>query len=210
MARGTDQERRPAVLVGLGNPGHVYSKSRHNAGFQCIRRLAKEGSIRLSRQSAKATVGEGALAGRPVVLAMPQTYVNASGEAVAYLIDRYRLLPEDFLVIYDDMDLPPGRIRLRRRGSAGGHNGMKSIVQALGTLDFGRLRIGVGRPGAGESDVEHVLGKPGPQESEEVDRGVYAAVHAVRCLLQEGYDAAMNRYNTGPQPTPDDERSRRQ
>ena len=127
---------------------------------------------------------------------MPRTYVNASGEAIRYLIDRYHPLPEDFLIIYDDMDLPPGRIRLRKRGSAGGHNGMKSIVQAMGTLEFGRLRIGVGRPEEGESNVDHVLGELGPEESEAVDGAVDTAVEAVKCLLEDGYDTAMNRYNT--------------
>ena len=207
MAQPPDEERRPAVLVGLGNPGQTYSSTRHNVGFWCIRRLAKEASISLSRRSPKAVVGEGALGGSPVVLAMPRTYVNASGEAIRYLIDRYRTPPEDFLIIYDDMDLPPGRIRLRKRGSAGGHNGMKSIVQAMGTLDFGRLRIGVGRPEEGESDVDHVLGEMTPEESEAVDSAVDTAIEAVKCLLEDGYDTAMNRYNTSPSPAADDARS---
>ncbi len=207
MVQAAEQERRPVVLVGLGNPGQAYSGTRHNVGFRCIRRLAKQASISLSRRSPKAVVGEGALAGKPVVLAMPRTYVNASGDAVRYLIDRYHSLPEDFLIIYDDMDLPPGRIRLRKKGSAGGHNGMKSIAQALGTLDFGRLRIGVGRPGEGESDVDHVLGEMPPEESEQVDRAVDTAVDAVKCLLEHGFDAAMNRYNTAQPPAEDDARS---
>ena len=204
MAQAPDEERRPAVLVGLGNPGQTYAGTRHNVGFWCIRRLAEEASISLSRRSPKAVVGEGSLAGRPAVLAMPRTYVNASGEAIRYLIDRYRPLPEDFLVIYDDMDLPPGRIRLRKRGSAGGHNGMKSIVQAMGTLDFGRLRIGVGRPDEGESDIDHVLGEMTPEESKAVDSAVDTAVEAVKCLLKDGYDTAMNRYNTTTPPAADD------
>lgn len=186
----------PTIIVGLGNPGENYTRTRHNAGFWCMRRLAKEHSVPISRQSRIATIGEGILAGKSVVLAMPRTYVNASGEAVRYLIDHYKASANDLVVIYDDMDLAPGRIRVRKGGGAGGHNGMKSIVQSLGTQEFGRLRIGIGRPTMGTSDIDHVLGEPPTQDLDAVSQGVDIAAKAIKCLLENGYEVAMNHYNT--------------
>ena len=188
-------ERRHTLVVGLGNPGAEYSKTRHNVGFWCVDRLSKQGSIKLSLRRRQVTLGEGLWAGSPVVLAKPRTFVNWSGEAVSYLLDRYRASPADLLVVYDDMDLEPGRIRLRPQGSAGGHNGMKSIIQSIGTREFRRLRIGIGRPPPEVGDIEHVLSAMPPDERQKIDEAVDRAAEAVESVLVEGFDVAMNRFN---------------
>ena len=148
---------RSKLVVGLGNPGRQYAMTRHNVGFWCVDHLAEEWSISMSGRRRHAAIWEGEIDGVPVALAKPRTYVNKSGAAVTSLMARYRATAEDLLVIYDDMDLAAGKLRLRARGSAGGHNGMRSIVGALGTQDFVRLRIGIGRPRPGLSGMARDL-----------------------------------------------------
>lgn len=192
-----NQRDRPhlRIVVGLGNPGRQYAKTRHNVGFWCVERLAKDGSITFSQRRQRALIGEGVLEGVRVVLAKPRTFVNHSGEAIRYLLARYRASPAEMLVVYDDMDLAPGHLRLRHRGSAGGHNGMRSIIESIGVQDFARLRVGIGRPPIGVDEVTYVLGTMTGEERDQADKVVARAAQAIKCALAEGIDAAMNRYN---------------
>ena len=147
LVRRRTTEREPTlVIVGLGNPGPKYAGTRHNAGFMCVDLLAERAGIALNDKRRAALLGEGRLAGRRIVLVKPRTFMNVSGEAVRYAIDRYRVRAEAVLIVLDDLDLPLGRIRMRASGGSGGHNGLNSINASLGTQDYARLRIGIGRP----------------------------------------------------------------
>lgn len=188
----------PRVVIGLGNPGREYASTRHNVGQWCIDRLAEAHSTGRFRRSRLAEVAEGTIGGRRVVLAKPRTYVNNSGRAVTSLMAKYTAAPEDLLVVYDEMDLPAGSIRLRARGGSGGHNGMKSIIDATGTQEFPRLRIGVGRPARSGGEVEHVLGSMPSGEKASVDDAVSRAAEAIEAVLRDGVVEAMNRYNVNP------------
>ena len=183
------------IIVGLGNPGSQYARTRHNVGFWCVDRIASDHSIAFSRRHRAALVGEGEIEGHRVVLAKPRTFMNRSGQAVAYLLARYRVSPRELLVIYDDMDLPPGTIRLRPEGSSGAHNGIKSIIEAAGTQDFPRLRVGIGHPPEGTDPVEYVLGPMSEAEQQTADRAMERAAQAVVGVLTDGITAAMNRFN---------------
>ena len=183
------------IVVGLGNPGEEYANTRHNVGFWCVDLLSSRHSIRLSRRHKLAALGEGGVEGHPVVLAKPRTFVNLSGEAVAYLLARYRVRPQALMVVYDDMELPLGALRLRPRGGAGGHNGIRSIIESLGTQDFPRLRVGIGQPETGGDRVAHVLGEMGAEERATADEAAERAAQAVTTVLSDGIDAAMNRFN---------------
>ncbi len=183
------------VIVGLGNPGERYARTRHNLGFLCIDRLADMWAIDVSRRRRLFVSGEGMAGATPVVLAKPRTYVNDSGRAVVSLFTRFRAAPADLIVVYDELDLAPGELRLRSKGSAGGHNGMRSIIAAIGTQDFARLRIGIGRPALGRDEVEHVLGPPAADERQKIDDAVDRAAQAVAAVIEDGIDTAMNRFN---------------
>ena len=191
--------RRPAppsaVIVGLGNPGTEYTDTRHNLGFWCLDLLARAHSITLSRRHRSALLGEGVIQGHRVALVKPRTFVNRSGAAASYLLARYRIPPERLLVIYDELELPLGKIRLRPEGGAGGHNGIKSIIETIGTPAFPRLRIGIGRPPAGVDPVEYVLGTMAADERERAGQAVERAADAVVAALVDGVPAAMNRFN---------------
>ena len=190
------QTKPPArVIVGLGNPGSEYADTRHNVGFWCIDRMARHHSIAFSRRHRSVMIGESVIEGHRVVLAKPRTFVNRSGQAVSYLLVRYRVSPQELLVVHDDMDLPLGKIRLRSRGSSGGHNGMESIIAAVGTQDFPRLRVGIERPSAGSDQVEHVLGALSEEEKRTTDEAVERAAQAVKTVLTDGITVAMNRFN---------------
>ena len=183
------------VIVGLGNPGPEYAGTRHNAGFWCIDALAGRHDISLERKHRSAVIGEGRIETYPAVLVKPRTYVNRSGATISYLKARYALPTNKILIVCDDINLPPGKLRLRRKGSAGGHNGIKSVIEAAGSQDFPRLRIGVGRPPEGTGQIEHVIGPMDPGDREVVDEAVERAADAVACLLSEGIDEAMSRFN---------------
>ena len=190
------------LVVGLGNPGQAYAAHRHNVGFWCVRRLARDRGIRF-KSSRWARVGEGQVDDQPVVLAKPRTFVNRSGDAAVSLLQRYNLSPPEMLVICDDLELPVGRIRLRPRGGDGGHNGLRDIIYAIDSEDFPRLRIGIGRPRTAEGEpithpmvvARYVLGEPEPEEQEALEATVERAAEAVVCVLREGLAVAMNRYN---------------
>lgn len=190
------------LIVGLGNPGRHYANNRHNVGFKCIDLFAREHGISLTQRGARGKLGTGEVAGTRIMLAKPQTFMNLSGEAVAALVRRYKLSPEDILVIYDDLDLPLGKIRIREKGSSGGHKGLKSIISHLGTQDFPRIRIGIaplesaaGNPPEKVDAVEHVL-SDFTEAEKTVMREVYPKVAAaIQRILTEGIAAAMNKYN---------------
>ena len=188
------------VIVGLGNPGRQYAAHRHNIGFHCVDLLAARRAIAVDKRQSEAVVGQGWLARagerRKVLLVKPLTYMNLSGRAVGQLLRFFRVEPADLLVIHDDLDLDPGRIRLRPGGSSGGQNGVKSIIEHLGTQEFGRLRVGVGRPPGRMDSAAYVLQPFTPAEEQEV-MGVVRerAADAAEVWFWEGMAAAMNRFN---------------
>ncbi|MBM3132837.1 MAG: aminoacyl-tRNA hydrolase, partial [Chloroflexi bacterium] len=191
------------LIVGLGNPGRVYAESRHNLGFRCVSLFGREHGIEFTKRQSKARIGFGEVGGGKVILAKPQTYMNLSGEAVAPLMRYYQLDPADLLVIYDDVDLPLGNIRIRERGGPAGHNGMKSIIHFLGTQEFPRLRVGIGpmEPEGVEDSSQptrtpdYVLGNFSAEEKALVSEVCPRVAEAIHCILTEGIGVAMNRYN---------------
>ena len=178
------------VVMGLGNPGSEYDRTRHNAGFWALERLSAHGSIGLSERRRTCVLGEGQIDGQAVVLARPRTYVNLSGAAARYLLDRYRVGPERILVVCDDMDLAPGRLRLRKGGGPGGHNGLRSVTKDIGG-DFPRLRVGVGRPGPGVGDIDHVLGIPGREDLRLIEDALDQIPRVVAGMLSDGMERTM-------------------
>jgi PTH1 family peptidyl-tRNA hydrolase len=183
------------LIVGLGNPGFEYQLTPHNLGFLAVDRLAELCGVETSRREAQALTASTEIEGVEVVLAKPQTYMNLSGMAVARLMDRYDLEPPDLLVLVDDADLPFGMLRIRQRGSAGSHNGLKSIIGAIQADDFGRIRMGV-QPAEGVEDLaSHVLGRFRRSDLETVAEVLDQATEAVRIILKEGISRAMNRFN---------------
>jgi PTH1 family peptidyl-tRNA hydrolase len=183
------------VIVGLGNPGSEYEGSRHNVGFIVVAGLADGCGIRLSAGRGDFMSGSGRLAGEHVTLVMPLTFMNASGRAVAQVLDQRGATPSDLLVICDDVDLPLGQLRLRRSGGYGGHRGLSSIIDSLGTDEFARLRVGVGRPPAGDETADFVLNAFADDEGQTVDEMVERAGQAVRVLVKDGIDRAMTVFN---------------
>jgi len=185
------------LIVGLGNPGRRYRETRHNVGWEVISRLARRARIAVDEEDGFSDVGRGSIGGTRVILARPQTYVNVSGEAVRDLRRHHRLRPQDIIVVVDDLDLPLGRLRLRASGSAGGHNGLKSIIEALGTTEFPRLRVGIGRPAEGVDPADHVLTRFTSDEQAVVDAALDRAAEAIETAIAEGIETAMNRFNPG-------------
>lgn len=184
------------LIVGLGNPGREYAATRHNAGFMVIDRLAPDMGVAVEKKMFKALVGQGRIEGEKVVLAKPQTYMNLSGEAVSALLNWYKLTTADLIVIYDDLDLPPGKLRIRSGGGSGGHKGMQSIIQVLGTENFLRVRVGIGRPAEPDFETaDYVLSRFGGNEAKEVEEALDLAAEAVRCIVRDGVERAMNLYN---------------
>ncbi len=187
----------PELIVGLGNPEPKYDKTRHNIGFEAVDTLANawQMSYKENRRF-QGLFAEGLTpAGTKVRLLKPLTYMNRSGKAVRAVIDWYKIEPQSVLVIYDDMDLPVGKLRLRLSGSAGGHNGMKSIIAHLGAQNFPRLRLGIGKSDGKKETISHVLGKFAPQETEVIEEILYTSIKVVESSLKEGVEKAMSRYN---------------
>ncbi len=183
------------LIVGLGNPGVEYAATRHNIGFDMITYLSDKYNIPVNSREGKALVGKGILAGEKVMLAQPQTYMNLSGESVRALMDYYKIDIEDLMVIYDDISLDVGQIRMRGKGSAGGHNGIKNIIQHTGTQEFARIKIGVGQKPEGGDLVKHVLGRFSKEE-DGMFRDVFAlAEEGLLAWLQEDMKSAMNKVN---------------
>jgi peptidyl-tRNA hydrolase, PTH1 family len=186
------------LIVGLGNPGPEYVWTPHNLGFLAVDRLAERAGIRVRRPEGKSLIGLGTVAGVEVVLAKPQIYMNASGLAVRELVERLEIDPAEMIVVVDEAALPAGMLRIRERGSAGGHNGLQSVIGALGTDEFIRVRLGIGPAEAGEDLAEHVLRPMSDAELEQAAELIERAADAVELILRQGAPAAMNRFNRRP------------
>ena len=189
------------ILVGLGNPGKDYAGTRHNIGFEVIDALASAHKIKVEQRVARALVGRGDIAGQKVLLVKPQTFMNDSGQAVAAILRREQAPLANLLVIFDDVHLPPGRLRLRAKGSSGGHNGLKSLSAHLGSQEFARLRLGVGEPPPG-LQIDWVLSRYSRADRKTMDDALILALGAVELWLSQGIEAAMNRYNGGDPAAP--------
>ena len=184
------------IIAGLGNPSSQYEGTRHNAGFDVIDALAYKYNISVDGRKSRAFVGSGVIEGQKVLLVKPQTFMNLSGESVRAVADFYKIDPQaELIVVYDDISLAPGALRIRKKGSAGGHNGIKNILQHLGDDTFKRIKIGVGEKPAGFDLADYVLGHFTDAENKEVDEACKKAVEAVRLLIQEKTDEAMNKFN---------------
>ncbi|HHU18410.1 MAG: aminoacyl-tRNA hydrolase [Anaerovoracaceae bacterium] len=182
------------IIAGLGNPGKKYENTKHNVGFITLDLLAKKHDIKINKIKHKALVGEGIISGQKLLLVKPQTYMNLSGNSIREVMNYYNADLDKLVVIYDDVDIPMGGLRIRKKGSAGTHNGMRSIIYDLQTDEFARIRIGIG----GERKMSlagYVLGGFNKDEKELIQNAVERAVLAVECLLEKGIDAAMNEYN---------------
>jgi len=183
------------LIIGLGNPGPKYEQNRHNVGFRCLDALAGAHSLTFTGLKAKARIARGVILGYPVILAKPITLVNESGWAVRRLMARHGYGPQDILVVHDDLDLPRERLRLRGGGSAAGHKGVQSIIDVLGTEEFARLRVGIGRPPVGEEVVEYVLSDFSAEQQAAMAAVYDRAVSAIEVFLKLGIEEAMNQYN---------------
>jgi peptidyl-tRNA hydrolase len=183
------------IIVGLGNPTSEYAATRHNIGFDVITRIADEYNISMDMKKQKAICGKGIIEGEKVILAQPQTYMNLSGESVRELVDFYKISNDQLLIIYDDISLDVGQLRIRAKGSAGGHNGIKSIIKHLGTEEFPRIKFGVGDKPKGWDLADYVLGRFPKEEQETVRESLTKAMEACRTIMKDGIEPAMNRYN---------------
>jgi peptidyl-tRNA hydrolase, PTH1 family len=184
------------LIVGLGNPGRDYHWTRHNVGFLLVERVAEKNGIDLPKRGLKSIYGRGKIGKKDVILAKPQTFMNLSGEAVQRLLRFFKIPPEDLIVLHDDLDLPWGKIRIRLQGGAGGHKGIKSIIESLGFDAFVRFKVGIGRPGKGGQDpADFVLEPLSGGEREEFKEMVNRNAEAVEILLLEGPQEAMNRFH---------------
>ena len=183
------------LIIGLGNPEEEYSKTRHNMGFNTIDEIAKKYEIEVNKNKFQGLSGNGIIEGQKVILIKPQTYMNLSGNCVKEFVNFYKIEKENILVIYDDMDIEPSQIKIRKQGGAGGHNGMKSIIQNLGTEGFPRVRIGIGRPEHNGDEINYVIGAIPEDEIPKLKRGVEIAKDAIIEILKNGIDSAMNKFN---------------
>ncbi|WP_283729939.1 aminoacyl-tRNA hydrolase [Bacillus cereus] len=184
------------LIVGLGNPGREYELTRHNIGFMAIDELAKRWNISLNEQKFKGVFGAGFVNGEKVILLKPLTYMNLSGESIRPLMDYYKIDVEDFVVLYDDLDIPVGKLRLRMKGSAGGHNGVKSTISHLGTQEFQRIRMGIDRPKNGMKVVDYVLGRFTSEEIPDVNHSIEKAADACEEWLNKSFLQIMNTFNS--------------
>ena len=189
------------LIAGLGNPTRQYEHTRHNVGFDVIDALAEKYHISINEKKHKALLGKGVINGQKVILAKPQTYMNLSGESIHELVDYFKVDPkEELLVIYDDISLNPGQIRIRKKGSAGGHNGIKNIIAQLGTDTFQRIKVGVGEKPKGYDLASYVLGHFHGEDLELMEEGYEKAISATEEILKGEIDAAMNEYNRKVKP----------
>ena len=183
------------VVVGLGNPGKKYEKTRHNVGFDVIDILAKEYNISVTKIKHKALIGEGRVGTEKVLLVKPQTYMNLSGETLIDIYKYYKVDLSNIVVVYDDIDLEVGKIRIRKKGSGGTHNGMKSITKCLGSNDFPRVRVGVSKPEVGQDLADFVLSRFRKEESDNINESLEKAAYAIDSIIRENIDMSMNKYN---------------
>lgn len=198
------------AIIGLGNPGAKYAGTRHNIGFDTVTALADKYNIKLKDRKFNGLVGEGFIEGEKVMLVHPQTFMNLSGECVGLITGFYKLEPEDVIVICDDINLDTGRLRIRAKGSAGGHNGLKNIIAHLGTEAFPRIRIGVGEKTEGWDLADYVLARFSKDDEPKMREAIQNAVGAVETWISDDIGTAMNRYNINPNPKPRKERKEAQ
>ena len=183
------------VVVGLGNPGKQYENTRHNVGFNVIDILAKEYDISVTKIKHKALIGEGRIGSEKVLLVKPQTYMNLSGETLIDIYKYYKVDLDNIIVIYDDIDLDVGKLRIRKKGSAGTHNGMRSIIKCLGSNEFPRVRVGISKPKNGQDLADFVLSRFSKEDEKSLQESFENAVAAIECAIRQDLDLAMNRYN---------------
>ncbi len=183
------------LIVGLGNPGGEYAATRHNIGFRAIDSLARAYNIDITKNKFKALIGEGRIEDEKVILMKPQTYMNLSGEAVRACMDWKKIERNDIIIIYDDVSLDIGQLRIRKTGSAGGHNGIKNIIAHLGSQEFARIKVGVGEKPQGWDLADYVLGRFNEEEMEKMQSSLKDIEKAIAVMLDKGIDQAMNRYN---------------
>lgn len=183
------------LIVGLGNPEKDYSNTRHNMGFQAINKIAKQYEIGITRSKFKGLYGTGKIEGEKVILLKPQTFMNLSGESIKEIMQFYKIDKEQMIIIYDDIDIEPGRIKIRKAGGAGTHNGLKSVVHELNTQDFKRIRIGIGMPEEKENLIEYVIGAIPEEDKEKLEKGTELAKEAVIEMIKNGIDKTMNKFN---------------
>ncbi len=183
------------VVTGLGNPGRKYADTRHNVGFWVVELLALRHKIKMSKVKFKALYGEGVISGKKVLLVMPQTYMNLSGESVRDIISWSKIPVGNIIIIYDDIDLPVGKIRVRPKGSAGTHNGMKSVIYQIMSDEFPRVRIGIDKPPEGWDLADYVLSKFSKEEKDKISQAVVNAADAVEAIIGQGINQAMNKFN---------------
>ena len=183
------------LIVGLGNPEEEYSKTRHNMGFNTINKIAQKYNIEVNKNKFQGLCENAIIEDKKVILIKPQTYMNLSGNCVKEFVDFYKVKKEEVLVIYDDMDIEPGKIKIRKKGSSGGHNGMKSIIKMLGTEEFPRIRVGIGRPKYSGDEINYVIGAIPEEDITKLEDGIELAQKAVIEILRNGIDSAMNKMN---------------
>jgi len=184
------------LIIGLGNPGKKYQGSKHNIGFEAVDEVAFQMGIVFKKSKFEAVYAEGRIGTEKIILIKPQTYMNLSGRSVRPWLDYYNLTEEDMVVIYDDMDLPPGKIRLRQKGSSGGHNGMKSIIQHLGTKEFNRIKVGVGRPQGGQDVISNVLSGFAKEDEDAVKESIKSVSDAIEYWTQgHAFQDTMSKFN---------------
>ncbi len=183
------------LIVGLGNPEADYSSTRHNMGFNTINKIAKQYGIEITKNKFKGLYGIGEIEGEKVILLKPQTYMNLSGESIKEIIQFYKIGIEQLIVIYDDIDIAPGIIKIRKAGGPGTHNGMKSVVNELGTQNFKRVRVGIGMPENKQNLIEYVIGAIAEEDKEKLEKGTDLAKEAVIEIIKNGIDKAMNQFN---------------
>ena len=181
------------LIVGLGNPGKKYAHTRHNMGFDAVTLFSEEAQIDIDKESFKGLVGRGKVFDQDVFLLLPQTFMNLSGESVQEIVSYFKIPLEDIIVVYDDMALPVGKIRLRPSGSSGGHKGMQNIIEHLGSEDIKRIRIGIGE--STYDTIDYVLSKPLKEEAPLINESIVTASNAIKDILRDNFDKAMTKYN---------------
>ena len=183
------------LIVGLGNPEPEYSKTRHNMGFDVINKISEKFGIDVTKQKFQGLYGTGSIEGEKVILVKPQTYMNLSGECVRPFVDFYKIKLENIIIIYDDIDIPTGITKIRKKGGAGTHNGMKSVIAELQTEDFARIRVGIGKPEYKDDMINYVIGAIPEEEKNILDEGTTKAEKAMISIIKDGIDMAMNKFN---------------
>ena len=183
------------LIVGLGNPEEEYGRTRHNMGFDVINKLSENLNIKVNKNKFNSLYGTGTLNGEKIILVKPQTYMNLSGEAVRDFKNFYKVNPENILIIYDDLDIEPGTIKIRKKGGPGTHNGMKSVVYRLGSENFPRVRVGIGMPEFKNDLINYVIGNIKDEEYDILKEGINKAADAVPSIIKDGIETAMNKYN---------------